>query len=257
MSQTMSMPPIETLLRIPKVIGHRGAASRAPENTLAGFRKAAELGYRWVECDVRLSQEDHPVVFHDDILARTTDGRGSVGATSVRDLRSYDAGSYFNPSYRGERIPTLEETLTLLQSLRLGCDLEMKAERGRERALADVVARTIERLWSQDPISLLVTSFSPLAIEVFAGAAPSIPRGYLTGALPLGWQARAARLKAAAVVCDHTSLGFANVRSVTDAGYPLLAYTVNDVSRAQALFARGTEGVISDGPDAILTGLSG
>lgn len=250
------MSPIETQLRIPKVIGHRGAASRAPENTLAGFRKAAELGSLWLECDVRLCQEDRPIVFHDDILARTTDGRGPVGATPFHDLRSYDAGSYFNPSYRGERIPTLEETLTLLQSLRLGCDLEMKAEPGRERALAEVVARTIERQWSQDFTSLLVTSFAPLAIEAFAGAAPHIPRGYLTRALPLDWQVRAERLRAAAVVCDHTSLGFANVRSVRTAGYPLLAYTVNDVGRALELFEWGIQGVISDVPDAILSGIT-
>src|SRR5690348_652098 len=138
-SKSMSQPQ----LRIPKVIGHRGAASRAPENTLAGFRKAAELGCTWIECDVRLSHEGHPIIVHDDTLERTTDGRGRVGATPLRDLQSCDAGSYFNPSYRGERIPTLEEALRLLQSLGLGCDLELKAEAGREQALAEAVVTGI------------------------------------------------------------------------------------------------------------------
>ena len=73
-------------LHIPKVIGHRGATLRARENTLAGFRKAAELGCTWVEFDVRLSLEGQPVVFHDDTLERTTDGIGRVGATPLGDL---------------------------------------------------------------------------------------------------------------------------------------------------------------------------
>jgi glycerophosphoryl diester phosphodiesterase len=254
-SRSASASSTEMPRGIPNVIGHRGAASAAPENTLAGFRKAAALGCSWVECDVRLSREDRPVVFHDDILARTTDGRGPVGVTPFHDLRCYDAGSYFCPAYRGERIPTLEEALTVFQSLRLGCDLEMKAEPGRERALAEVVARTIERLWSDDITSLLVTSFSPVAMEAFAAVTPDIPRGYLTRALPLDWQARAERLRAAVVVCDHTSLGFADVRSVKAASYPLLAYTVNDVGRARELFAWGTHGVISDVPDMVLAAL--
>jgi glycerophosphoryl diester phosphodiesterase len=244
-------------LHLPKVIGHRGAARRAPENTFAGFRKAAALGCTWVECDVRLSHDDHPIIFHDETLERTTDGRGRPGATPLRDLRSLDAGGYFDRSYRGERIPTLEETLTLLRSMGLGCDLEMKAEPSRERTLAAVVAHTIERLWSKDGASLLVTSSSPLAIEAFARMAPHIPRGYLTRALPLDWQGRAERSGAAAVVCDHKSLWVANVRSVNAAGYPLLAYTVNDVSRARELFAWGIDSVISDAPDVILRALDG
>src|ERR1700683_1095896 len=96
-------------LHIPKVIGHRGAALRAPENTLAGFRKAAELGCTWVEFDVRLSLEDRPIIFHDDTLERTTEGTGPVGATTLVDLLSLDAGSFFDFAYRGERIPTLDE----------------------------------------------------------------------------------------------------------------------------------------------------
>jgi glycerophosphoryl diester phosphodiesterase len=241
-------------LHIPKVIGHRGAALRAPENTIAGFRKAAELGCRWVEFDVRLSLEDRPVVFHDDTLERTTDGTGRVGATPLGDLLSRDAGGYFDFACRGERIPTLDETLMLLPSLGLGCDLEMKPDLGREQALAETVASTIERCWPKTFPFPLVTSFSALAIEAFADLAPHIPRGYLTTKLPSDWQVQAGRFGAAAVICDHKSLTLEDVRAVSGAGFPLLVYTVNQESRAEQLFACGIDSVISDAPDTILAG---
>lgn len=239
-------------LRFPKVIGHRGAALRAPENTLAGFRKAAELGCTWVEFDVRLSLDDRPVVFHDDTLDRVTDGTGPVGATPLSDLLARDAGARFDSAYKGEHIPSLEEGLALLRTLGLGFDLEMKAEPGREKALAEVVARTLERFWPRELSPPLVTSFNPLAIEAFARRAPHIPRGYLVNELPPDWRAQAERLVVAVVICSHKLLARDNVRTVKREGYPLLAYTVNHPERAAALFAWGVDGVISDSPDAIL-----
>src|SRR5882757_10846072 len=70
-------------LQLPPVIGHRGAAACAPENTLAGLRKAKALGCRWVEFDVRLTADNQPVLLHDNRLERTTDGRGRVSALSL------------------------------------------------------------------------------------------------------------------------------------------------------------------------------
>jgi glycerophosphoryl diester phosphodiesterase len=239
-------------LQFPKVIGHRGAAQRAPENTLAGFRKAAELGCSWVEFDVRLSLDDRPAVFHDDTLDRVTDGTGRVGATPWSDLAARDAGRRFDASYRGERIPSLDEVLALLRQLGLRFDLEMKAEPGRERALAEVVARTLERAWPRELPPPLVTSFEAPALAAFARRAPHLPRGYLVEALPHDWQAQVERLEAAAVICDHHPLSPQGVAAVRRAGYPLLVYTVNHPSRAQELFGWGVDGVISDAPDAIM-----
>jgi len=248
----MSMTGVD--LRFPKVIGHRGCAQRAPENTLAGFRKARALGCRAVELDARLSLEGVPVVFHDQTLERTTDGTGPVGSTPLAALRARDAGSHFDPSYRGEPIPTLEEALSLLRELGLGCNLELKADEGRETALAEAAARALEHLWPP-ALPILVTSFSSVAIEAFARAAPAVPRGLLVSALNADWRLRAVRLGAAALVADHKSLDAAIARAVKEAGLPLLAYTVNHAVRAADLFAWGVDGIISDVPDAILASL--
>lgn len=242
-------------LHLPRVIGHRGAALRAPENTLAGFTMAAELGVKCVEFDARLTLDDKAVVFHDATLDRLSDGGGAVGATALGDLRARDVGSHFSPAYKGERIPTLEETLVHLRKLGLAFNLEMKAEAGREKTLADVTARALEAIWPRDAPTPLVSSFETTALAAFGRRAPQIPRGYLVETLGQGWRLQARKLGAAAVVCDHRPLSPEGARAVKGGGYPLLVYTVNHVKRAEELFAWGIDGVISDAPDAILANL--
>src|SRR5712692_9179692 len=117
-------------LRLPRVIGHRGAAASAPENTLAGLRRAKALGCAWVEFDVRLTGDGALVLCHDPSLDRTTSGTGAVSAQSLAAIRDCDAGSWFAPAFAGERVPTLEEVLLLAAELDLGTNIEIKSDRG-------------------------------------------------------------------------------------------------------------------------------
>src|ERR1700675_1784021 len=107
------------------VIGHRGAAAHAPENTLAGLRRAKALGCGWVEFDVRLTGDGALVLCHDPLLDRTTSGSGPVSAKSLAAIRQCDAGSWFAPSFAGERVPTLDEALLLAAELDLGANVEI------------------------------------------------------------------------------------------------------------------------------------
>src|SRR6185295_20383378 len=123
------------------VIGHRGASGLAPENTMASFRRAVELGAKFIETDLQLSRDGHLVVLHDTNLRRTTRIRGMVSAKTLEELRNLDAGSWFPrgrarkamaaPPFGGERIPTLEELLEFAREKRISLYLEMKARRGR------------------------------------------------------------------------------------------------------------------------------
>ena len=83
-------------MNLPPIMGHRGAAGHAPENTLAGFNAAARLGVSWVEFDVHLSSDRIPVLLHDDTLDRTTDGEGPVDDLTAEVLTSLDAGTWFS-----------------------------------------------------------------------------------------------------------------------------------------------------------------
>jgi len=242
-------------LKLPPIIGHRGAAARAPENTLAGFRAAKGLGCEWVEFDVRLTADGAPVVCHDDKLDRTTDGRGRISGLPLMALRQVDAGGWFNARFAGERIPTLDEVLALCRDLGLGANVEIKAERGRAAATAAAVADCLDRLRDALPI-ILISSFLPDAIAASAEQVPQIPRGLLWRKLPRGWRQIAAKFDCATIHLGQAELTQAGAAQVRAAGYPLLVYTVNEPARARQLFGWGVTSVFSDVPDIIASALA-
>jgi glycerophosphoryl diester phosphodiesterase len=108
-----------------KVIGHRGAAALAPENTYAGFDLALAFGVDGIETDVQKTKDGKLVLFHDNLLDRTTTGTGVLQETSWQVLQKLDAGSWFDSKYAGERIPLLIEALERYGT-RTYLDLEIK-----------------------------------------------------------------------------------------------------------------------------------
>lgn len=120
----------------PPIIAHRGASKYTPENTFAAFRKAKELGINWVEFDVMLTADGEVVVIHDETLERTTNGTGAVIAQAYSYLRTLDAGSWFDPSFANEKIPTLREVIKLLNELDMFANIEIKAQSGNEETTA-------------------------------------------------------------------------------------------------------------------------
>ena len=243
------------LLDLPRIIGHRGAAAVAPENTLAGFRRAHALGARWVEFDVRLTADDRCVLLHDDLLDRTTDGSGPASELTLDQLAVLDAGSWFDPSFAGEPIPTFEETIDLLAELGLGANVEIKPHRGAEAETAEAVCRILQASWPAQLPKPLVSSFAYAALETAYQVAPELHRGLLLGRLGSDWRALAEAVEATTINCDHAKLNEKQAKEVRAAGYPLLAYTVNHAGRAQELFGWGVSAVFSDAPDQVVRAL--
>jgi glycerophosphoryl diester phosphodiesterase len=242
------VPPCPAL---PPVIGHRGAAARAPENTLAGFREARRLGCSWVEFDVRLTADGVPVVCHDSRLRRTTDGHGLISRLPLAMVQAYDAGRHFALRFADERVPTLDEVLTLAEELELGVNVEIKADRGLAAATAEAVAECLKRFAGRLH-GVLVSSFIVEALEAFRPLMPETATGLLLGRLPATWEALAERLGCTTVNVAQHRLTAARVARLSAAGYPVLAYTVNDPSRARILYDWGVTSVFSDKPDIIL-----
>lgn len=233
---------------VPFIIGHRGAAAEAPENTLASIRRAAADGATWVEFDVKLSRDGVPMLFHDDTLQRTTDGKGRPEDLTMAELKRLDAGGWFSPAFAGERIPTLGETVAVLMELGLGANVEIKPAPGQAAETARAVAAALAAEWVMDLPPQVVSSFSEDSLAAFADAAPGADRALLVGKLPADWKARADRLGCRALHMSNKAATRANVAAVLDAGYAVRVYTINDRARMDALRDIGVGSVFTDRP---------
>jgi glycerophosphoryl diester phosphodiesterase len=224
---------------LPRWIAHRGGGSLAPENTLAGIRLAARLGYRAVEFDVMLSADGTPVLIHDETLQRTTNGFGQVCETPDAVLFALDAG-------QGERIPRFSEAAALCRQLSLLANVEIKPAAGYEVATAEVVARMTADLWRGAEVPPLISSFSLEALEVARDVAPEIRRGVLFEAPPADWLAQLKHLQAISLHCDADLLDDEVLAEAQAHDIPVLCYTVNAPEQAKTLFARGVSALFTD-----------
>lgn len=244
-------------LPLPKVIGHRGAAAVAPENTLEGIIAARRLGVGWVEFDVKLTADGVPVLFHDETLERTTDGAGRLAGTAFRELRALDAGAWFGAAWRGVRVPGLDEALGLLVRLDLHANIEIKPSPGREAETAAAAIGTIRQVWPAARPWPLLSSFAPASLAAARTAAPDMPRGLLIWEKRGDWAALAADLGCRTVHCAERHLTPGWAQEIKGRGYGLAAYTINEPLRAVELTHWGVDCIITDRPDVILEAVSG
>ena len=235
---------------LPRVFAHRCGGALAPENSLAGLRIAAAMGFRAVEFDVMLSADGSPWLIHDETLERTTNGSGRVCETSDAVLRRLDAGGHQHRAFSGEPLPTLEAVAALCRELGLMANVEIKPAKGFEAITGDVVAKRVFELWQGAPLPL-VSSFSGDALEAARCVAPSLPLGFLWERAPADWLGRIEALCAFSVHCAANQLEDSVLDAARAAGIPVLCYTVNARRGAETLFQRGVASVFSDRIDAL------
>lgn len=226
-------------LPLPRWFAHRGGGSLAPENTLAGIRLAARLGFGAVEFDVMLSGDGTPVLIHDETLERTTNGFGQVCATPDAQLFALDAGD-------GEPVPRYADAVTVCREHDLLANVEIKPAQGFERQTAETVARLSLELWQGAKVPPLFSSFSLAALEIVRDLAPQIPRGVLFERVPADWLAVVRRLQAVTLHCSADALSDAVLAEAQANGIPVLCYTVNTEEAARSLFGRGVSAVFTD-----------
>ena len=245
--------------QIPRIIGHRGAAKAAPENTLESLREAKRQGATWVEVDAKLSADNAVILLHDDLLDRTTSGQGAAAQFTLEQIRVLDAGSWLAPAFAGVQVPTLEETVRELLALGLNCNFEIKPCPGREQVTAEFVVRELQRLWPAQGTTgaekPLISSFAYAALEVAHKLAPEFPRAVLVEEVPANWQALCEGVEAIALNPWHKTLTPEWTKAVKKAGYRVISYTVNETARARELFDWGVDAVFSDVPGQLLKDL--
>lgn len=241
------------MIKLPQIIGHRGACGYAPENTLASIQTAADMGVDWVELDVKLTSDDVPIIFHDDHLERVTSGSGLVKDTPYSVIKELDAGSWFGDTFINTPIPTLEEAVELITELGLGLNLEIKPCEGREIETAQVALDMMTRIWD-DHDKILISSFAIASLDTAAemlGGDWAI--GYLMHEFDENWKKAAELIQPQTINInadgDFVSRDF--IEDIIDEGYGILSYTVNDPIRAKELISWGVDGVFTDVPDLI------
>ncbi len=237
------------------VIAHRGASGSAPENTMAAFRKAVELGAGFIETDLQLSRDARLVALHDDTLDRTTNGHGPVSAMTLEQLRRLDAGSWFrdgesqgSPSFAGERIPTIEEILAFGREHEIGLHLEVKptGPSGAEHAIvgalraAGEIARTV------------VLSFSPSVLKRLQQLEPLVMTGFLfsdrfPAAIATAVDAGARQLLPRTDRVTRELISEAHAQDLK-----VVTWTANSPEEMQKMISAGVDGIITDYPEHLV-----
>jgi glycerophosphoryl diester phosphodiesterase len=220
-----------------QIIAHRGYSATAPENTLAALEAAVETGCEAVEFDVQTAACGTPVLFHDTMLGRTTNGVGPLRRHPLGNLKALDAGSWFGDQFAGQSIPTQKEALELLSGRISQVHQEIKGYREMED-----IDRMVEitRSAGMAEASTFVSS-DWVILNRLKQVAPEIRRGYITG-VPETFPDALDR-----AVLDEGSLlsveiGLAlshpdGIQEAIELGIDLVTWTVDDPAQAEQ--ARG------------------
>ena len=237
----------------PLVVAHRGGSSAAPENTIAAFRKALEVGADAIEMDVRLTRDRRVVAMHDRRVDRTTTGNGPVGAFTLEQLKGMEAGSWFGQRYTGERVPTLEEVFDAVpQDFPLY--IELKSRGPGALPLAARVVNVIRRYERWE--STMVASFNPLAVVTLRMVEPRITRGYIWSRHhPLPMRARwfAPLAKPHWLAPDRDSLTEESLLRFHSQGKPVAAWDVDLGTDMGRLGEMGLDALVTDYPAELVS----
>jgi len=195
---------------------------------------------------VKLTGDNVLVLLHDDTVDRTTDGQGLAKDMTRVQLQALDAGSWRDPRYAGERIPTFEETARLTQSLQLLSNVEIKPCPGRDHETGAAVALAARALWKDAAVKPLLSSFSEEALTAAHVAAPELPRALLVEQVPVDWHEKMVRHDCVALNVNQKNVTQDLIEAVHERGYRIAAYTVNDPQRARELLQWGIDGLFTD-----------
>jgi len=129
----------------PQLIAHRGGPVYRPENTIAAFRNAIDIGVDWIEMDVQRTKDGVLVVFHDETVERTTNGEGSVADLTFDEIRALDAGN-------GEQVPTFQEVIALAKESGVGILPEAKSPQLYPGMDAEMVAEIVQNDYVEETV---------------------------------------------------------------------------------------------------------
>ena len=235
------------------VVAHRGASGHAPENTMAAFRRAVEMGARFIETDLHLTRDARVVAIHDSTLDRTTNGHGLVDSMPLEEVRALDAGAWFtsplSESFAGERIPTLDEIVRFAKETDVIFYLEIKSDStwGVEHAVVAALRDTGEAARA------LILSFDPATLISVNRLDQTMMTGYLCEHPSNDLVERTVRAGARQIAPRGDLVTPEMVKKAHQAGLQVVAWTINEPDQMRRLITAGVDGIMSDYPDRLVS----
>ena len=227
-----------------ELFAHRGYSSKYPENTMISFRSAMNYAIDGIELDVHMTKDGHVVVIHDEKVNRTTNGKGYVKDMTLEEIRDLDAGSKFNPLFKGEKIPLLEEVMKLLEPTNLKLNIELKSDVFPYYGMDMEVLKLVEKYGMQH--RTIISSFDHETLIRIAEVAPRIETAPLFSNIIVEPWAYAKRIEADAI---HISGYYMMRQTAIEAlkeGAKVRVYTINDEAHMDLLWKAQVKGFFTD-----------
>ena len=226
----------------------------APENTWTSFILAARKGLEWIEFDIRLTKDNELIIFHDDSLERTSNGKGLVHEHSLSYIRKLDAGSWFDPIFSHEKIPIFSEIAPKLRDQHLTMNIELKAPNDLgdtqlnhyEEVLVTKLVNFFKKSWPSEAPFPLISSFHWSMLERVRKQFPKAPIGFLEDECSIELIEKVKKTPNSALHCHYKSLNDKLLELTNKYEIPVLVYTVNDYVMAKKLLDKGVFGVFTD-----------
>ena len=233
-----------------EIIAHRGASGYAPENTMAAFEKALEMGAEAVEFDVQMSSDGELVIIHDDTLHRTTGKAGLVTRTPYSEMLKMDAGSWFAPEFANQRIPLLKDVLALLKG-KVHIHLEIKKIAWESRPIERIIYNMVTDMGMGDQVIyssfdhkclLNLSALGEVSMGVLVCSDIIEPWHYMNrvGLYPDSFNQAA------------NFVTYELVENFHERNMKLLSYTVNDSALAEYFLEIGVDGIFTNYPDILI-----
>lgn len=231
----------------PLVWAHRGASGYAPENTLAAFQKAVDLGADRVELDIQLTKDDQIVVIHDETIDRTSDGKGWVKDYTLEELRAFNYNRT-KPEYKHADIPTMREVFELLKPTGLFINIEIKTGMVFYEKIEEKILALAKEMGMEDRVCY--SSFNHYTVTRIHELKPDAEVGFLYADGPIDMPSYGVKHGVNAL---HPALynlqydGF--VKECKEKGLKLNVWTVNERPYMEMCCQYGVDAIITNYPD--------
>ena len=237
-----------------KIYAHRGCSGTYPENTIAAFKAAASLPIHGVEFDVHMTKDGELVVIHDELINRTSNGKGFVKDLTLKALKAYDFGQWFSPRFKGETIPTLRETLYVFKDTHHHINIELKSDVFPYEGMEEKVLEMLREYRLEERV--VISSFNHEMIQHVKELAPHIETAILFMEVMIAPHNYATVVGADAIHAFFPTALRKMGKEVVASGRQFRVFTVNEARYADILQAIGVQAIFTDYPQEMFIHMS-